>query len=247
VKRFLLAAGLATAIHGVFLWTEPGWLKSKFLFKPGPRTVTLTLAHHKPARPEVPLKKPVPVVKKKEQKHTPVKKPQEKVIEPQKPAKPFPQPDKNNLAKMPPETTHPSEPKPPPIPEQPEMVKEPSDSLPDFTEDILEEEEFQKTGEFAPGTPGQVMRKARPIYRKNPKPEYPSLARRKGYEGTVVLEALVDRNGRVSDLRVLKSSGYPILDRSAIASVKEWLFEPGMRGDEKTEMWVKIPVRFELK
>jgi hypothetical protein len=32
-----------------------------------------------------------------------------------------------------------------------------------------------------------------------------------------------------------------------VASVKAWLFEPGMRGDEKVEMWVKIPIRFQLK
>lgn len=92
-----------------------------------------------------------------------------------------------------------------------------------------------------------VVRKATPLYRVNQPPEYPEIARKRGYQGTVVLKALVDRNGRVGDLRLFTSSGHSILDRKAMASVKEWLFEPGMKGDKKIDMWVKVPVRFELK
>ena len=85
------------------------------------------------------------------------------------------------------------------------------------------------------------------MYRTNPSPHYPRLARKRGYEGTVVLEVLVDPSGRVKDLQVFKSGGYAILDKAAVASVKDGLFEPGMKGDEKVEMWVKIPIRFQLK
>ncbi|MCD4716168.1 MAG: energy transducer TonB, partial [Desulfobacterales bacterium] len=91
-----------------------------------------------------------------------------------------------------------------------------------------------------------VVREAMPLYRINPAPKYPKIARRRGYKGTVVLEVLVDRNGRVDDLRVSTSSGYKILDKAALASVKDWAFEPGMRGDQKVEMWVRVPVRFQL-
>jgi protein TonB len=73
------------------------------------------------------------------------------------------------------------------------------------------------------------------------------VARRRGHQGTVFLEVLVDRSGGVRDLRVLKSSGYATLDDAALSSVKNWLFEPGMRGDQPVEMWVKLPVRFQLK
>ena len=92
-----------------------------------------------------------------------------------------------------------------------------------------------------------VVREAVPLYRVNPPPEYPRLARKRGYQGTVVLEVLVDQNGRVGDLRLFTSSGHSILDKKAMASVKEWLFEPGMKGDKKLDMWVRVPVRFELK
>ena len=66
-------------------------------------------------------------------------------------------------------------------------------------------------------------------------------------QGTVFLEVLVARNGNVKELRVLKSSGYAALDDAALASVKDWIFEPGMKGNQSVEMWVKLPVRFQLR
>jgi protein TonB len=62
----------------------------------------------------------------------------------------------------------------------------------------------------------------------------------------VLIEVLVDRQGRVADLRLSDSSGYTVLDQAALLSVKTWLFDPGTRGGETVEMWVKVPVRFRL-
>jgi protein TonB len=93
-------------------------------------------------------------------------------------------------------------------------------------------------------TVGLVM--AKPLYRKNPPPRYPRSARRKGHEGTVILEVFVDETGRVKNLKVFKSSGYDILDKTAVSSVQKWLFEPGTRNGKAAEMWVRIPVRFQL-
>jgi periplasmic protein TonB len=87
---------------------------------------------------------------------------------------------------------------------------------------------------------------ARPLYRKNPPPKYPRRARRKGYEGHVILEVLVGKKGNVLELKVFKSSGYKILDKSAVSSVQKWLFEPGTRDGKATKMWVRVPVRFRL-
>jgi protein TonB len=58
---------------------------------------------------------------------------------------------------------------------------------------------------------------------------------------------LVDENGRVDDLMVHESSGYPILDLTALASVRKWLFEPGSEGGVKKKMWVRVPIRFDLR
>ena len=91
------------------------------------------------------------------------------------------------------------------------------------------------------------VRGAIPIYDKNPSPEYPLIARRRGFKGTVVLEVLVNRNGRVGDLRVFNSSGYKVLDRAAVESVREWIFRPAIKGNENIKMWVRVPVCFQLK
>lgn len=91
------------------------------------------------------------------------------------------------------------------------------------------------------------LREAQPEYSKNPPLEYPRRARTRGYQGTVVLEVLVDRHGKVNDIRILSSSGHTILDSSAMNSVRSWSFEPGRKGPERVEMWVRVPVRFKLE
>ena len=91
---------------------------------------------------------------------------------------------------------------------------------------------------------GLIM--AKPLYLKNPAPSYPRGARRKGYEGNVILEVLVDEKGNVIELKVSESSGYKSLDKSALSSVRKWLFEPGTRNGKAAKMWVRVPIRFKL-
>ncbi|MCG2775049.1 MAG: TonB family protein, partial [Desulfobacterales bacterium] len=209
MKRLLLAAGLALTIHGILLGAEPGWIKKKALHKPRLRVVTLTLSYYQPERPQV---KPVlkrqkiypnetaPVVKKKEREHIPKQKPQ-------KPAKAFTQSKKENVPRVTDSAPPPLKPEPFPEPEQPEIVEELFEPWEDFTEDILEKKGVEEKTRIASMPPAQVLREARPMYRTNPSPHYPRLARKRGYEGTVVLEVLVDSNGRVKDLQVFKSGG----------------------------------------
>lgn len=91
-----------------------------------------------------------------------------------------------------------------------------------------------------------IIREAKPVYLKNSAPQYPIIAQKRGFQGTVVLEVLIDKDGSVGELQLFTSSGHKILDRAAMASVKGWLFVPGMRGNEKVEMWVRVPIRFQL-
>jgi protein TonB len=53
--------------------------------------------------------------------------------------------------------------------------------------------------------------------------------------------------GRVHDLKIETSSGSRLLDRAAVIAVQKWIFEPGQQGEEKLDMWVKVPVTFQLK
>ena len=74
-----------------------------------------------------------------------------------------------------------------------------------------------------------------------PRPSYPSSARSRSHTGTVVVEFVIEENGRVLSASVQKSSGWPELDQSAVANMRRWKFAPGKR-DKRT-----IPITFKLK
>jgi TonB family protein len=86
-----------------------------------------------------------------------------------------------------------------------------------------------------------------PSYREHPQPEYPRLARFRGQEGIVLLAAEVRRDGTVGQLRVEKSSGYALLDQSALNSVRKWKFSLGKKMGAPATIWVDIPIRFALQ
>jgi protein TonB len=86
-----------------------------------------------------------------------------------------------------------------------------------------------------------------PLYDLNPPPVYPAVARRREMEGTVMLSVLVDREGRAAQVRVQHGSGHAVLDRSALDCVRQWQFAPARRGGRPQEMWVQVPVRFQLR
>lgn len=91
------------------------------------------------------------------------------------------------------------------------------------------------------------LQKALPRYGVNPKPPYPEAARRRGYEGTVVLSVRVLKDGSAGYVRIAQSSGYSLLDQSALETVASWKFLPARLGDEPLEMEVQVPVRFQLE
>jgi protein TonB len=88
---------------------------------------------------------------------------------------------------------------------------------------------------------------ARPRYAENPKPIYPREARERGYQGEVVLKVEVLSNGRVGQIEVRKSSGHESLDRSALATVKQWRFIPARKGETAIPLWVNVPIKFQLQ
>jgi TonB family protein len=86
-----------------------------------------------------------------------------------------------------------------------------------------------------------------PRYYCYSQPIYPWVARKKGYEGVVLISVKIDVNGKVGLFKIKKSSGYAVLDRSASDAVKSWIFEPGQRRGKPVTMWIDVPVKFELK
>jgi protein TonB len=73
------------------------------------------------------------------------------------------------------------------------------------------------------------------------------IARKRGYQGKVILDVLVDENGRAREVIINESSGYVILDRAAATAVADWKFEPAKRGLIAVPMRVKVPVVFRLE
>jgi TonB family protein len=57
----------------------------------------------------------------------------------------------------------------------------------------------------------------------HPTPEYPGLAQRMGYQGTVTLQITIDPSGAVTDVQLQKSSGYKILDDAALEHTRKHL------------------------
>lgn len=94
---------------------------------------------------------------------------------------------------------------------------------------------------------GGAITEAQSDYLKNPAPAYPEAARRRGYEGTVVLTARIDKTGFVLLVGIEQSSGHSLLDEAALKAVKRWQFCPGMLGNIPVESTVRVPVKFDLK
>jgi TonB family protein len=78
-------------------------------------------------------------------------------------------------------------------------------------------------------------------------PRYTGEALRKMIEGTVVLEAVVTKDGCVSQIRVVRSLDPGGLDEEAIAAAAQWRFEPGRLGGEPVDVLVTILLDFSLR
>ena len=81
---------------------------------------------------------------------------------------------------------------------------------------------------------------------RNPHPTYPLIARKKGWEGRVVLQTDVDKEGNVKFIRILESSGFKVLDDISIETLKTWKFKPAKLGNKFVDDIVNIPVKFVL-
>jgi len=236
MKQILTAGVIALGIHGLLLCLNFKWSESLLLERPKSGVLNMTLASLPMKKaPESDFQPPKTVLK-------------EPTIEKKK----MTQPERRRAVKPPPHkkaqipfktknidvTTK--------TPKKSEQTLETTETKLDPGEKASKEFSINSEQNASSPSPGNVIHEARPIYRSNPPPAYPRIARIRGYQGNVMLDVLVNKNGTVGDLKVVKSSGYPILDRAAKSSVKNWLFEPGMVGKEKLKMWVRVPIRFEL-
>ncbi|WP_052081062.1 energy transducer TonB [Pseudomonas sp. ML96] len=156
---------------------------------------------------------------------------------------PPPPPVVEELAVKPPPKPEPPKPKPQPPKPKPKPAPKPVEPLP---QPPKAETPPPPAAPVAAPAPVETPPSANAAYLKNPAPEYPSLALRRGWEGTVLLRVRVLASGKPAEIQIQKSSGREALDEAAVRAVKRWSFVPAKRGDVAQEGWVTVPLDFRL-
>lgn len=80
----------------------------------------------------------------------------------------------------------------------------------------------------------------------NPHPPYPLIARKKGFEGKLILEVLVNEDGSVKSTSIRESSGYEILDTVSKETVEKWTFIPAKKMGRAVKDNIQVPIKFVL-
>ena len=218
---------MVLAVHAVALWglqRLPGATPAPMVI---PAQVIATFITPEPepiVMPEpMPLAPPEPVVQPK-----PVPKPQPKPQPKPKPqplpkavASPDPAPATAPTGTLDPEPTAPARPTPAPTAAQ------------------------ASTDTAAPAA--IVMPSSSAAYLNNPRPSYPSISRRMGEQGKVMLRVFVNAQGQPEQIQIQQSSGFDRLDKAAVDAVRRWKFTPGSRNGVAEAMWNIVPINFVLE
>ena len=188
-----------------------------------PEIPPMTIEFSRPAPPVVEPPPPQPV---------------QPVVEP-------PPPVEDELAVKPPPPKPVPKPKPKPVPKpEPKPAPKPVQQTPAPPQPAAP---VAAPAPPAPPAPAPVTpASANAAYLKNPAPEYPSLAQRRGWEGTVLLRVHVLASGKPGEIQIQKSSGRQQLDDAALAAVKRWSFVPAKQGDVAQDGWVSVPIDFKI-
>ena len=92
-----------------------------------------------------------------------------------------------------------------------------------------------------------VMPSSSAAYLNNPRPSYPSISRRMGEQGKVMLRVFVNAQGQPEQIQIQQSSGFDRLDKAAVDAVRRWKFTPGSRNGVAEAMWNIVPINFVLE
>lgn len=165
------------------------------------------------------------------------------IISPSRPSlvvTPAPMPMKPVAKEVPKRILAASKPASPPVAPKSESVQEVEPSP------VLEQKSNTKASQEAAASE-VVQPKFDADYLNNPKPAYPSISRRLGEEGVVLLRVYVNALGQPERIEVNKSSGFERLDVAALRAVSDWKFVPARQGKISVAAWVQVPVSFQLR
>jgi protein TonB len=219
-RETILLGVLALVVHGAVIY----WISQKptpVLPIVPPEIPPMTIEFSRPAPPAPPVVEPPPPAP---------------VVEP-------PPPVEDELAVKPPP--------PKPVPKPKPVVKQVPKPAPKAVEQPPAPPQpaapVAAPAPPAPPAPAPVTpASANAAYLKNPAPEYPSLAQRRGWEGTVLLRVHVLASGKPGEIQIAKSSGRQQLDDAALNAVKRWSFVPAKQGDVAQDGWVSVPIDFKI-
>ena len=103
---------------------------------------------------------------------------------------------------------------------------------------VVEEEKLPDAGEFIPV-------EEQPVPVEQPKPIYPEIARRAGIEGVVFIQILVDKTGKVRNVKIQK--GPEMFHEAAKEAAWKSVWRPAIQNQKPVAVWVAYPIRFSLK
>ncbi|TAA41742.1 energy transducer TonB [Corallincola spongiicola] len=78
-------------------------------------------------------------------------------------------------------------------------------------------------------------------------PRYPTVARKRGREGVVLIDIWLDAEGKQAKREIAQSSGWNVLDESALKAVARWQFHPHQAAGVNIASRLRVPVEFSLQ
>lgn len=162
---------------------------------------------------------------------------------------PVPTPSTTPPSKLPPILTSKTTAVTAPTPSvDPDVLNSVAKNSPTFSQEIIDHADTPATPNITPTSQPDIEQE--PIfdaaYLQNPKPNYPTFAKRLQQQGLVKLRVKVSSEGIAEEIELSESSGFKLLDEAAQKTVKKWRFVPAKRGNQAISSWVNIPILFQL-
>lgn len=85
-----------------------------------------------------------------------------------------------------------------------------------------------------------------PVKLAAPQPAYTDLARKAHLQGPVVLQCVIDEQGRVTDVEVLKGMGMGLTE-SAVEAVRQWTYKPATLHGRPVAVYLSLTIQFRLQ
>ena len=138
---------------------------------------------------------------------------------------------------------------PDPTPDEPEPIRTPDEIQPEIdlpeTDIIFDIPEGPPPSE--PEGPIHVGGDVKaPNKLSAPQPQYTEIARKARIQGVVIVQAIINKQGEVTDVKVLK--GLPMgLDQAAVEAIRKWKFEPATLNGKPVDVYYNLTVNFTLQ